>query len=198
MALTLVTPPVGDLLTKSELLNWVRADDILANANEVMRLIQAAESSFREYTGRVLRESTWTWTRSRFSSQPFRIPWVPVRSVEEISYLDQAGDEQIIDPDDYQAEPDDQDFTYLTPAPNGSWPVVESGRLGGVTITFKAGMYATTPTVERPDEEILTRLKVYVHKFFNQRGANVKYGLDAIDDDWLVDLWAPWHNGELI
>lgn len=192
MALTLVTPPVGDLLTKGELLNWVRADDILANASEVMRLIQAAESSFREYTGRVLRESTWKWTRSLFPSRPFRIPWMPVRSVSQVRYRDAAGAWQIISASAYQVFEADEGFTYLGTAPATSWPVVESERLEGVEITFVAGMYATTPTAVRPDEEILLRLKSYVAQFFNKRMP------DDLDEDWLCNLWAPWHNGELI
>jgi uncharacterized phiE125 gp8 family phage protein len=194
MALTLVTPPTGNLLEKQELLDWVRADDIRANAAEVARLVKAAESSFQEYTGRVLRQSTWKWTRSLFSGRPMRLPLVPVRSISLVRYKDAEGDWTTIDAADYQTRADEL-FTYLLPAPLLTWPTVGTEYADAVEITFVAGMVATGI---RPDEEILVRIKMYVARFFQKRLPDFAiFGLDAAKDDWLFSLWAPWSTGEM-
>jgi uncharacterized phiE125 gp8 family phage protein len=189
MALTLVTPPTGDLLTKGELLDWVRADDQKANAAEVMRLLLAAETSFREHTGKVLRESTWKWTRHLFPGRPFRLPWIPVRSVSLVRYRDQDYAWQTIDAADYQTWENDGGFLYLSPAPAGSWPTVGSEKMEGVEITFVAGIVATGG---RPTEDIILAVKNYVARFFGKREP------DDFDDNWLAALWLPWDSGEVV
>jgi hypothetical protein len=187
MGLELITPPSGELIPAQELLDWVRADDIGPNRDELTRLIKAAETSFQEYSGRQLRVATYRWTRSLFSSQPMRFPFTPVLAVSQVRYLDAAAAWQIIDAADYQTTVN-ENFTYLLTAPLASWPTVESGRANAVEITFTAGMY---DSVERPDEEIVLRLKSYVAQFFGKRLP------DAADDDWLSSLWLPWDSGEL-
>jgi uncharacterized phiE125 gp8 family phage protein len=188
MRLTLITPPTGELLPAQELLDWCRADDLGSNRDEVNRLLQAAETSFNEYTGRALRVGTYKWTRSLFSARPMRLPVMPVLDLTEVRYRNDDGDWTVIDADDYQTEVDDV-FTYLRPAPLAYWPTVQSERADAVEITFTAGMYASG---ERPDEEIVRRLKNYVAQCFGKRLP------DAMDDEWEVALWLPWSTGELV
>jgi hypothetical protein len=66
-----------------------------------------------------------------------RIPLWPVESVEEVGYIDAAGDAQVVDDADY--------LTFLSrmpaliyPAPGTVWPSIQTGRLGAVTVEFTA------------------------------------------------------------
>jgi uncharacterized phiE125 gp8 family phage protein len=197
VALTLVTPPSGELIPASELVEWVRGiEGNPQHVAELARLIKAAETSFQEHTGRQLRAATYKLTRYAFPRgrlSGFRLLKPPTRSVTLVRYVDQNGDWQTLDAAGYQTRTSDADgiFTEIWPAPLQFWPITEFGRFDAVEVTFAAGMYAAG---ERPDEEILRRLKAYVAFFMEHRDQDNPEGAA----DWIANLWLPWDSGEVL
>jgi uncharacterized phiE125 gp8 family phage protein len=195
VALTLVIAPSGELLPAAELLDWVRADNVSQHRDEVARLIRAAETSFQEHTGRQLRAATYQLTRRAFPpcGRAFRLPKPPTVSVTQIRYRDLTGAWQVLDAANYQVSSDGEQgvFSVISPAPLTFWPFVEYGREGAVEVTFTAGMYAAS---ERPDEEIVLRLKAYVGLKFERRDGTDPEG----SPEWEANLWLPWNTGEVV
>lgn len=88
------------------------------------------------WLGRALLTQTWKLTLDAFPCDAITIPLPPLQTVESITFIDENGDEQTVDEEDYailMSEP-----AKVRPAPGSSWPVTSS-RSGAVEVVFTAG-----------------------------------------------------------
>lgn len=125
--------------------------------------ITAARELAEAYTGRAFvgRSCVATWdTFPPYAEDAWqgcqsvrrtaiRLPLWPVTAVASVKYYDAAGTQQTLVADtDYLTH-----LSYMPaliyPAPGLSWPVVQSGRLGAVEVTFTAGENVIPPQAKQ-------------------------------------------------
>ncbi|MDQ6434384.1 phage head-tail connector protein [Mesorhizobium sp. LHD-90] len=103
MMLTRISPPAVEPITLEE---TKAALAVIGNSDDDMlqRLIGAATAAFDGADGRLARpliEQRWRLSMERFPAGTIRLPLPPTISVDAISYVDGAGDDQEIDPAEY-------------------------------------------------------------------------------------------------
>lgn len=70
--------------------------------------------------------------------QAIKLPGGNVHAVSSVKYIDTAGTEQTLDPSAYQLDPSTAPARLL-PAPGGSWPQTQCGRVAAVTVDYTCG-----------------------------------------------------------
>ena len=106
-------------------------DDTLIESY-VAGAITAAET----FTGRIIKRRALQIKRDGFGPSPIELP-TPLFSVDEVLYLDVVGEEQTLNPDQYEIEPGL--YGYLEPSYGNRWPSTQGGRKRSVTITCTSG-----------------------------------------------------------
>lgn len=106
----------------------------------------AALNVLRRWTGREIEQASYLLTAAEFPwvSCAFELPYPPTIAIQSVQYYDTAGVLQTIS--DYQLERPLDLPVILFPPINGTWPVVQQGRIDAVRISFTAGY--TTPAPE--------------------------------------------------
>jgi len=160
MGLKMTTPPPAEPVSLDELKAHLRVDT--ADEDDLIDAVNAAAREWvEEYTARQLVEAVYEWTLPRFPGQrwpahvehgetwhtpgfvtagdaPLHLPRAPVRSIDDISYVDNDGQSQSFTA--FQT-----DLSRVTtppvvmPGAGETWPAVAPERLDGVTVTFTAG-----------------------------------------------------------
>lgn len=106
--------------------------------------IASARQQFEQLTGLQLITATRVFLMERFPVQPSIRFWrAPVQSVESVTYLDDSGVEQTLDPTTYEVYPPYVSKEAVTPGgvqlvASASWPT-SLDRPSAVRITYKAG-----------------------------------------------------------
>ena len=125
-------------------------------------LIAAATASAEDYTQRAFTQRTVTLKRANLSTRLY-LPVVPVQSVDSITYIDQAGDEQTL-----------TDFRFVDAEP--AWieidsPPAVSDKGRPVTITVTAGYPSETspPSADGVPASVKHAVKLTVGHFYENR-----------------------------
>lgn len=141
-----ITAPAA-VVTLAEVKDHLRIDGT-AEDTLLQRYIDAATDAIEgPYgIGVLLGSQVWESYHDCFSNV-IRVPLFPVISVDEIRYLDDAGDEQTLSTTVYQVD------TVSNPVrialkPNQSWPTISTRSLNPVIVKFTGG-YATPPEALR-------------------------------------------------
>lgn len=139
MALSRVTSPEGEIITRAQAKQYARIDTDDDDAL-VDELIVAARESIEGPDGglnRVWLMSTWDLVLDRFPAAEILLPLAPVLGVTEITYYDEDGILQVLDPSAYYAD------TYSTPpwilpTDGAAWPAT-LGAANAMRVRFVAG-----------------------------------------------------------
>lgn len=145
--LVLNSGPIVEPITLTEANAHLRVD---ASDDDTLisSLIQAAREQIdgaAGYLGRALVEQTWDLKLDWFPSNdtPIGLPLAPLRSVEQITYTDEAGATQTLASSVYQVVGVDAHAGgYVLEAHEQSWPATRDIP-EAITIRFKAGYAAT-------------------------------------------------------
>jgi uncharacterized phiE125 gp8 family phage protein len=155
-SLTLVTPPVLDVLTIEEAKAHARKtapdEDAL-----VYQWIRAAQAKVEQDTEVALLTQTWDLSLEAFPSidVPIRIPKRPIQSITYVKYYDSAGALQTVTAGDYVVDLSSANGLGLSPAK--FWPV-DLRSFQPVTVRFVAGY--TDPELIPDDLRHAVRLLV--------------------------------------
>lgn len=104
-------------------------------------LIAAAEQHLAApagWLGRSIALQTIELRTCGFNWCAIQLPYGPVRSIQSIRYVDESGDEQTVDPADYEATGLDTVTVHVRLRRGRSWPSVSLGR-ENVRIAYTAG-----------------------------------------------------------
>jgi uncharacterized phiE125 gp8 family phage protein len=199
--LALTSPPAVEPLTLSEAKAHLRvsgSDD----DTTVASYLSAARIRFERETGRQLITADFTFRLDRFPHglESIKLPRPPLQEVEEIHYIDPAGDEQtLVAGTDYIVDTD-REPGEIRLAYNKTWP---STRLqpNAVEIDFVAGYGDDTTDV---DELIRGAIRLMLGQFFEYRedlisGVSVSQiprGAAAIIAGYIVDDWIDYDVDE--
>ncbi|BCH32633.1 hypothetical protein MesoLjLc_45630 [Mesorhizobium sp. L-8-10] len=132
--------------------------------------------------GYALMEQTWRKTMDCFP-RCILLPGAPIKSVTSITYVDDAGMTQTLDPASYRAvttvEP-----ASIEPAYGTSWPSTRDVT-GAVTVEYKIG--ETDPTNVPPD--LVTAVCMIVAHWYGVRGAVAAGDLKEVPmgAQWILD-----------
>ena len=123
MSLTTVTAPAAEPISEAELRQRSRIPDEETSA-AVLQYIRAARRTAENYLRRRLITQTVRLVMDRFASQII-IPTDPVQSVDEITYVDGAGETQTLDAADYHLVVSGVPC-MIVPAFGTTWPVTRA------------------------------------------------------------------------
>ena len=137
--LTLVTPPAVEPVTSAMVKTLARVDsDLTADDDLVALFIADARADAEHLTNRKLIEQTWDVVMDEFPLGEIKLSIRPIISVESVTYIDAAGDSQVIDAANYTLDIADEARPFLQPAIDYVWPpTLDTGN--AVVIRVKAG-----------------------------------------------------------
>lgn len=170
--LILIEPPAAEPVTLTEVKQHIHVDHSTEDARitDFIRTATQRLDGRDGLLGRCLVTQTWRLVLDRFSPE-IAIPLPPCQSIESITYVDQAGDTQTLEPSDYQAIGlGGADPARVRLAGGMSWPATRSAP-ESVAITFIAGYPDTDdepPTTTVP-EPLRTAIKMHVGHLFEHR-----------------------------
>jgi len=161
---SVTTPPAAEPLELAEVKAHLRVEHD-AEDDLILRLLRMARQRAETDNDLALITQELEYRLDDWpSSSMIRLPRGPIQSVDEIAYVDQAGNPQVIDPANYEVD------LYLRPArlrpaPEYTWPTVKD-QLNAITITYTAGWGDNGEDVP---EEIRQALLLIVGDFFENR-----------------------------
>ncbi|MEO1223800.1 MAG: hypothetical protein AAFX92_06205 [Pseudomonadota bacterium] len=121
MSITTVTPPAGFPVTLQEVKRRLNIEAPEAD-EDLLFLIGAGVEAVEGMTWRPMVQRTVEWTHDRFPAW-FVPPLHPVQSVDDITYLDEAGAQQTLAADQYRfSAGGDRGPARITPSYNVAWP----------------------------------------------------------------------------
>lgn len=159
--LSMEVPPTAWIITLAEAKEWLRIDD----ENEdflIEDLIRSATEHLEIRCGRALMPATYRLHLDCFPDHQILLPLPPCLSVQEITYVDEHGDQQTLDPSLYQTDVISEP-ARIVPAYGESWPYTRE-QLNAVVIAFVAG-YPAAPTVAKQYVRLLV-----AHWYENREG----------------------------
>lgn len=198
--LTLVTPPVGLVVTVEEVKQFARADlDTSDEDDLILRLIRAnTERAQKMIPGwRQLLAATYQVSLSSWFGRALRLPLPPLRGVDWVKYIDQAGATQTLDAAYYevrtpQRSPGEIDRAPYQNWPSAAWPLLRRQEPYPVTVQFVAG-YPDGMVPETIRDAIIWRAAA---EFNNRVACNGEMNLDKPFEDMLgLDAWGSY-SGE--
>jgi len=170
MSLKLITAPVTEPVSLSEIKEYLRFDTSDTSFDNILNtLIIAAREYCENFQNRTYITQTWELTFDYFPDFPLKIPKPPLQSVLNIKYIDYLGVETIFDPSNYIVDTDSEPgriaFAY-----NKSWPSVTLQSVNAVKIQFVAG-YGDATVVP---ENVKLAMKVFItHRFENPESKDI-------------------------
>ena len=162
MSLSLITPPTVEPVSLAEVKLHLRVDfdddDALIES-----LISAARVAAETLTGRQICTARWMRTLDGFPCSSLRLHRCPVQSVVEISYQDQLGQWQTVDPSIYVSDLTSEP-ARITPGFGNSWPITLP-QIGVVRVVFDAGYGTPSDVPEGLKSWIKLRIgSLYAHR----------------------------------
>jgi uncharacterized phiE125 gp8 family phage protein len=176
--LKLISGPAVEPLTLTEAREHLRITDFDSPAVDdsyVSSLIKAARNYIdgaNGWLGRCLVQQTWEYRIDGFRTNNILIPLPPLVRVDSITYLDQSGDDQTIDPTNYRVI--DGDSGMVLPTVGQSWPEALN-QPASVVIRFVAGF----PSAESPagadgiPDDIKQGMLLLIGNWYENREENV-------------------------
>ena len=150
MALELVTGPTHEPVTLTEAKAQLRLD-VADDDGLLAGYLLAAREFIEGQTKRDLVEKTWDYTAdygwpARNYRPYIRLPVNPVKSVTSVTYVDEAGTTQTLDPSQYIVAAR-SDRSHIEPAVNSHWPTVK--RIpDAITVRFVSGYENCPPDLK--------------------------------------------------
>lgn len=141
MGLTLVTAPATEPVELLEAKAHLRLDDDFFEEDDLVTdLLVAARTHVENMTGRGLITQGWRLSLDRFPAwnELISLQRAPVKSVESVKYLDDAGALQTLAPSQYVVDASGRSGGKIGLAFGASWPSTR-GQLNAVTIDFTIG-----------------------------------------------------------
>lgn len=133
----------------------------------IERIIRAATERAEEIQGRAFVTQTFRLGLPRFPrGRVIYLPRPPLQSVEQITYLDPAGEEQTLSPDTYRADPDAVPGRVILRR-GAAWPET-ADEPDAVRITYVAGYGDTGAAVP---EETRAAILLFVGHLYESREA---------------------------
>jgi len=121
----------------------VAADGTSALDADIVRAIRTYTAEAEMETNRLIMEQTWTLTLDTFpQSRSIKLYKPPLLAVEHVKFYDADGEQQTLDPADYQADLK-TDPGYVVLKPGRTWPAT-ANMVGAVEIRFRCG-YGSDP-----------------------------------------------------
>jgi len=144
--LVIVTPPAVEPVVYSDMQDWVRLDQ-----TEDQQLVTALAAAGRQYVETAAKltliQTTYQVSFDNFDyCRGMKLPRRPVTAVSSVTYIDQSGNTQTLDPSQYYVDTKSV-WTRIIPASNQVWPQTQPGRSSAVTVTFTAGTSTTAAGV---------------------------------------------------
>lgn len=188
-----VTPPASEPVTLDEAKLHLREDGTAQDAY-INSLITAA----REYVENdILRALiTQQWQRKvdwfpRDVLEPILLPRPPLQSVESVTFIDDAGNPQTLDPATYIVDTDSLPGRVWR-HPDVQWPETDLGRPNAVTVNYTAGYGGIASDVPEP---LVHAIKLLVAQLFENRQPEITgKTVSALGKsyDWLVAPYKTW------
>lgn len=151
-----VTTAPAPVVTLAEAKAFLRVDSAATDEDVFISSTIAAATAFCEtHSGRAFGTQTITLYLDGWPEDSIvHLPMPSLISVTSIKYTDSSGVLQTIDPANYQVDAIDEPGRVV-PAPSGSWPSVQSGRLNAIEIEYQAGWGDAAALDPRAKEAIL-------------------------------------------
>ena len=135
-----ITPPAELPVTLASAISAARADGAGLD-DEVEQAVRTYTADAESETQRAIIEQTLQVVMDRFPPV-IELPRPRLLSVVHLKFIDQTGQQQTLDPQDYTVDTNSEPGRLL-PAPGKAWPPT-AARIGAVEIQYKAG-YGSTP-----------------------------------------------------
>lgn len=186
LAVETITPPVGAVFTTAEARAQVR---VLHDAEDdlIDRLVAAATRQVERSTGTRLLTQTVLCRADSFTGT-MRLPVGPVQEITAINYIDENGDEQLLDASIWLGHLAGLD-PRLELAPGAVWPAIQA-RADAVRIEIEAGYGDALDVPENVGQAIL----LLVGHWYQNREATVT---GAIVAELPMGVKALLHNDRL-
>jgi uncharacterized phiE125 gp8 family phage protein len=178
----------------------------------ISRLITACRDHGEYYTRRSWMPQTLALVMDRFpwagarghlgglglgvgSTALIRVERPPVTAITSITYYDEAGDQQTLDPSTYQVDlprgPRAQ-YARIRPVGDTVWPDTERRRLDAVTVTYQAGYaLAGSPPASTVPAELIQGMFLMIGELYKTRTESVNdYMTPALRP--AQNLWASY------
>lgn len=144
-------------------------------------LINAAYVHVEQITGTTIRDRTITLQFDDFPSgiNAFELPVTPVSAITAVSYLDDQGNEQVLDSDSYVLDTRPV-YPVIRKMSDASWPKASRKPLA-VTVTVEAGF------ADLPEDVQAAMLLLIGHLYANREAttvgvtaSNLPFGVEAL------------------
>lgn len=135
MSSKLITPPTNTAVSLAAARAAARVDGD-AMDGEILQAVQGYTDDAEFETQRALVAQTRRVTLDRFE-RAIRLERPPLLSVVHVKFFDQAGQLQILDPQDYQVDAESEPG-YIVPAPGKAWPAT-ADRINAVQVEYTCG-----------------------------------------------------------
>lgn len=192
MGLTLTVAPTAEPVTLAEAKAHLRIETSVTDDDTlVTSLIVAARQMAERMTGRGFITQTWALGLPAFPAYyepPVRLPRGPVQSISSITYLDQAGNEQTLDPSVYVFS-NSQTAATISLAYNQVWPI-PACQENAVTITFVVGYGAASTDVAASAEDARRAMLLIIGDLYRNRESQI-IGATVVDNPAAYALLAP-------
>jgi uncharacterized phiE125 gp8 family phage protein len=135
MNLRLITPPTELAVSIESAIKAARASGAGLD-DEVEQAVRTATADAEFQTQRALIAQTLRLTFDRFDGA-IKLPRPRLLSVVHVKFIDPAGQQRTLDPQDYQADAESEP-AYIVPAPGKAWPAT-AARINAVEVQYVAG-----------------------------------------------------------
>lgn len=171
-----VTAPPDPVLSAAQLRQHCRIDE-QGEDGLLAEYIAAATEAVALHTGRAVGVTGYALTLDAFPAGAGEI-WLPyprLVSLDAVTYLDQAGDEQTLSPlTDLQVDAAGEP-ARVRPLPNASWPATQRDRLQAVTVAYTAGSSIVRPAVRQA-------IRLLAATWYEQRESVTEAALSQLPD----------------
>lgn len=128
---------------------------------ELERVIQSAIQWCEIESGRTLRTAVERRTvMAGWDELSQSLPWQPVLAIEELTYIDQEGAEQTVDPDDYRLV-SSTDAAAVLELDSEFDPPTVAARSDAIRVDYSTGYESIDLVPPLACQAVLTALKVY-------------------------------------
>lgn len=153
MTARLITPPAALAVSLAAAKGALRIEqDDTSRDSEVTGWVEGVVGDAEFLTGRAFVTQGWRVTLDAFP-EAIELLRAPLAEVTSVRYVDQDGQLQTLDPDDYQVD-DVSEPGYVVPAPGKAWPAT-AARINSVMVDYICGYGAD-------DTAVPATVKLYV------------------------------------
>lgn len=130
-----IVPPAELAVSLQSAIAAARADGAGLD-EQVRQAVETATAEAEFETQRAFIEQTLRLTLDRFDGA-IKLPRPRLISVTHVRFIDQAGQQQELHPQDYQVDAESEP-AYIVPAPGKAWPAT-AARINAVEVLYVAG-----------------------------------------------------------